>query len=409
MSLLNNLGDFDAADLIRQKQIETHFQPIVSVRRKMVIGVEALSRGVDVNGQTIAPRVLFDRARHENLTLELDFLCRETALRNFAPLHRVNPDLILFLNAHVNLRDDEVAAMLEMTERYGIDPRNISIEILESDCGDAEQLRKLITVFRRHGFLVAIDDVGVGYSNFDRLIQIKPDILKADLSLVRDIDSEVYKQEIFKSLVFLSEKIGGWIITEGVETQAEAVTALELGGDIIQGYFFGRPRKAETETVNYNESTLLSTAKEFKSKVLSKIKNQYYRREERLAVVNKIASRLIHCPPEQFEAELRRSVKQQELVESACVINDDGIQITDTVLNSDRLLKEKTIIFQPPAKGSDHALKEYYYGLRETRINIFETQPYVPLPSQQMCITVSTFFKDHSSKPFILCLHLKAE
>lgn len=401
--------NLDIEKVIFSKSIETHFQPIVSVRRKEMIGVEALSRGVFDDKSLIPPLAMFAAAAARNRTLELDYACRTIALNNFLPLHRQNPNLILFLNCHISDDGHDAENMLEMVRSVGVDPRNVAIEVLESQIADPAHLKDLVSSYKQHSFLVVIDDVGVGYSNLSRIAHLKPDILKADLSLVRDIHREYHKQEIFKSVITLSEKIGGWVITEGVEAQDEAVTALKLGADIFQGYFFARPQRPENDTVGFQKDSLEKAAKQFKQLILNKIKVDYYRREERSSIVNRIASHLSRVSSANFEAQLREQVARYKVIESASVIGDDGLQFTETVSNIDDVKREKTIIFRPPVKGTDHTLKEYYYALKETRISIYESVPYVPLPSDQLCLTVSTFFKDANSQPFILCLHLKTE
>ena len=400
---------FDVKNIVASASLETHFQPIISVRRNQTIGVEALSRGRNADGTLIPPLDLFRSAAAQNLVVELDYLCRLTSLRNFLPLHKANPNLILFLNCHTTSKDEDVCTLLEMVEVAGIDPRNVAMEILESRIDNTASLQKLVEGCRENGFLVAIDDIGVGYSNLDRIALTKPDILKADLSLIRNMHRDYYKREIFKSIVQLSEKIGGWVLAEGVECKDEAVTILESGGDMIQGFYLSRPRKIESGAITYRQDHLDSAAQTFKQRILHRVKHEYYQREERTATANSLARSLCNLLPDEFEPQLRQDVAQQPMIVSASVITDDGIQFTETVLNITDFKPEKTIISPPPAKGANHSLKEYFYILMESRIYVYETPPYVPLPSEQLCVTVSTVFKDRDNREFILCLHMKAD
>ena len=93
---------------------------------------------------------------------------------------------------------------------------------------------------------MVLDDVGAGHSNLDRIPLFRPDVIKIDRSLITGVDGDFYKQETFKSLVSLSRRIGALVVAEGIETEAEAVTALELGADLLQGFFLGRPSAAAT-------------------------------------------------------------------------------------------------------------------------------------------------------------------
>ncbi len=396
--------------IIERQAIETHFQPITSIRRKQIVGIEALSRGVDENHQLIPPAELFKSAAAEKLSLELDYVCRTKALENFLPLHKAMPELILFMNVHhaaFDLDGNNKGGLIAQVERFNFDPRNLAVEILESEFDDVAALRASIARYKQQGFLVALDDVGTGHSNLDRVTYIKPDIMKVDASLIQNIHLDYYKQEVFKSLVNLSEKIGGWIITEGVEEQAEAIVALELGGDFLQGFYLARPEKSDGENINCAWERVEETATKFKSHTLDKAKATQPERQTRARLAQEIGGQLKKFAADDFPRFLADIVKHYPLIESACVLNEAGVQITDTILNETKSQKQKSIIFRPPVKGTDHSLKEYYYVLRGAQIDPFETQPYVPLPSGDLCITVSTEFKDAAAREFILCLHTK--
>jgi len=241
-------------EIIKRKAVETHFQAIASIRRKSIVGVEALSRGIDDNDNQIPPLTLFSLAAANGLTLQLDRLCRTTAVESFVPLHGANAELILFVNFHTSTFDqdaEEADSILNLVRRLNLEPRNFAIEILESEFEDTTRLQESVEHYKNCGFLVMLDDVGAGHSNLDRITYVKPDILKVDRSLIQDIHNDYYKQGILKFLVNLSEKIGDWIIVEGVEKQEKAIIALKLGAELLQGFYFARPTKSNATTI-YN-------------------------------------------------------------------------------------------------------------------------------------------------------------
>ena len=100
-----------------------------------------------------------------------------------------------------------------------------------------------------------------------------------------------------------------------------------------------------------------------------------------------------------------RTTLPQLPVESVAVLNADGVQITPTILANVRWHKPKTVVFGPPALGTNHSMKEYVYALSENGDEPFETQPYVPLPSGDLCVTLSTFFFDAEQQKRILVVH----
>lgn len=406
-------ADIDVRAILDDGRIETHFQPITSIRRQSLIGVEALSRGVDGEGRLIAPIPLFRAAAAQGLTYELDHLCRARAIESFLPLHTADPDLILFLNLAVSTVEaggTEVESLGQIVRRGGVSPPNVAVEILETAFGDTDRLHAAVQRYRGDGFLVVLDDVGAGHANLDRISFIKPDIIKADRSLVQNVDTDFHKLEVLKSLVKLSERIGGWIISEGVETLEEAVTTLQVGGDMMQGFFISRPhRVGPGEAIRLDRDHIQSLTYTFKRRTLNGIIAERSRGEQRQQAVERIAGRLAAEGERGFEAALSAMVHDDPLVVSACVVDLSGIQVTGTVWNAAEALKQKRIIFRPPSRGADHSMKEYYYLLLETPVTTYETQPYVPLPTGDLCITASTRFQDVDGNPFILCLHLAAE
>ena len=409
----NGQAHIDVRAILDRGGIETHFQPITSIRRQSLIGVEALSRGVDGEGGTIAPIPLFAAAAAQGLTGELDRLCRARAIASFVPLHAADPDLILFLNlavSTVEAGDTEVESLAQLVRRSGVEPANVAVEILETAFGDTDRLHAAVQRYRADGFLVVLDDVGAGHANLDRIAFIKPDIIKADRSLVHNVDADFHKLEVLKSLVKLSERIGGWIISEGVETLEEAVATLQVGGDMLQGFFISRPHKVSpSEGIRLDLDRIQSVAYTFKRRTLNQIIADRSRGEQRRQSVQRFAARLAQAPRAGVQDVVAGVVDDDPLVVSGCVLDLSGVQVTDTVWNAAEALKQKRIIFRPPSTGADHSMKEYYYLLLETPVQTYETQPYVPLPTGDLCITASTRFHDADGNPLILCLHLAAE
>lgn len=400
----------DIIDMLARNAIDVHFQPIVSVRQRTVMGVEALSRGRAGAGTLVPPAALFRRAVEQHRTLELDQACRRAALQRFVPLYRADNKLMLFINTHASTLVEDVQhshMFANLVQEYGIDPRNIAVEILETDVIDTTLLRAAAETYNRHGFLVAMDDVGAGYSNLDRMLLIKPDILKADRLLVHDLHRDSYKQGVFKTLVQLSERIGGWVVTEGVETREDAMVALGLGADMLQGFFFERPHPLRS--VDEFQPTLervRETAVHFRHYTLEQFTLSQQQVQHRQMLVQQIAAQVALADATSLEQQLQTCITMYPNVASVCVLDATGRQISDTILNPQPVRIQKTIIFQPPAKGTDHSLKEYFYLVAQTAGGVFETQPYVPLPSGRLCVTVSTIFSDVNDQPCVLCVHI---
>ncbi len=193
-------------------------------------------------------------------------------------------------------------------------------------------------------------------------------------------------------------------------TPEEAIIALDLGADLLQGFYFARPHKIERyDDIQYDLNRVQDTGAKFKSYTLDKIKATQIQDEERLTNTKDITAQLEGIAAESFERKLAELIGSYPIVQAACVLNDSGIQISETLLNPQEAQQQKTVIFKPPSKGTDHSLKEYYYVLMEAQIDPFTTQTYVPLPSGNLCVTVSTSFKGANSETFILCLHINVD
>lgn len=403
-------ASLDMRALIDGRELETHFQPITSIRRQSVLGMEALSRGRSEGG-LISPGHLFAQAQAQNTIADLDSLCRDVALESFSALGQACEELMLFVNLHpaTTRAGDDVDGLLRLVERAGIAPNRVVIELLEIAFDAPEAALELVHRLRSEGFLIALDDMGVGHSNLDRIAQIRPDILKVDRSLIQGIENDYIKREVFKSLVLLSERVGGWLIAEGVETSEQALAVLELGGDMMQGFYFARPAPLQSVTVP-PVPTLVECGQTFKKHTLDRVCANRRRYDARLETINLLVETLRRAPRHEFEARLQQRSTDFPRIESACVLDEDGTQLTGTVLFCPTpMMVPKMVIFAAPAQGTDHSFKEYFYLLCEARLNPFVTQPYVPLPSGDLCVSISTFVRDSDCQNCVLVVHFHAE
>ncbi len=406
------------APLLAGRRIETAFQPIVSIRRGKVIALEALSRFPDAQGHVISPLEMFQKGQEAGLRRELDWLCLHAALRQFPAHHQLHPRTLVFLNIHadtlIDARQDALPRLIELADHYGIPHPNIALELLESSVSAAQTqaLRQIVQQFKENGFLVALDDLGIESSNLDRILLVNPDMIKADRSLVDKLDGDLYKQSIFQGLAEIAERIGGWLVAEGVETQRDALCALDIGGDLMQGYLFGRPAPMATinECFESLSDPILRTGAAFRHHQIAQARVANQQRREREQIMGKIVDLVAGLPRAMIEATLCAAIKSYpRQIESACYLDAEGIQQTDALINPRPFQSEKAVVYQPAGKGDSHALKEYFYLLMDLpeQPDYFETKPYVPLPTTDVCITRTTRFQDAHGNIGILCLHLR--
>jgi EAL domain-containing protein (putative c-di-GMP-specific phosphodiesterase class I) len=404
-------GGLSIQNILRSRGVVTHFQPILSARQRSIVGLEALSRGTIPGLDIIAPRTIFRAAGEAGLVDELDSLCRQQAIQSFSTLHSYSGDRMLFLNLHVPVIQAPAALVLELEQlasTCGLTPRAIAIEILEAEIADMGLVRALVNQLRARGFLIVLDDVGAGHSNLDRIPFIKPDLLKIDRTLVARIDTDYHKRGTLKTLVDLGRKIGALVVAEGIETEGEAMVALELGADLLQGFFLGRPRESDymrREGLADAFDRIDALANQFRGHMVEKIQERQLQHRRLNALLNDILLDLTGVEAGQFNAVLQRSVGKYASVECVYVLDHSGIQLTETVCNPSITRREHGAIFRPAPKGTDHSLKEYYYSLLDVEPDKHTTDPYVSLASGSISQTISTHFRDtRKNITYVLCI-----
>ena len=150
--------------IIANEKVVTHFQPIVSVKKKQIVGFEALNRGVRECG-LIAPDILMVYAKGLGLSLELDRLFRKKALESFKSIYAIDGEKFLSINVESDaiIKGFGSKKFLNSVIQNGISPSAIVIEILESDISDMDIIFKFVEEYRNLGFLIALDDFGAGF------------------------------------------------------------------------------------------------------------------------------------------------------------------------------------------------------------------------------------------------------
>lgn len=397
----------DINDIIARKKLTPRFQPIVSVSRKTVIGLEGLIRGTDLpaNG-LIPPACLFEAAYQEGNTLALDRICREKVMEAFSVLYERHKDKLLFLNMDASILDKAAGSnyLTNQVKTFQIDPRNIVIEINETKVQDNAALKSFVDTYRRYGFMVALDDVGTGFSNMDRILLVRPDIIKIDMSLVRNIQNDYYRQGAFKSLVNLSNKIGTLVVAEGVETEEEATQILRLGGHMIQGYYFAKPQEISAETELFSNHKVELLSRNFNRYMKNKIVEERNKDRKLNGIIHSSIKELAQVSSREFDNALLNIIWENKIIECAYILDQYGIQISNTICFMDKKEVKKNLIFYSAKMGTDHSMERYYYPLVSARLNKYITEPYVSLASGNLCITISKFFTNMEHQRCILCM-----
>jgi EAL domain-containing protein (putative c-di-GMP-specific phosphodiesterase class I) len=230
------------------------YQPIVPTSGA-TFGFEALVRTGEAAFRS--PDQLFAAAERLGRVQELGRLIR---LRVSSQIVQAPEECALFVNLHASdLADPELYSpesalsqhasrvVLEITERKSLD-------------GVSDMAKRLIDL-RKMGYRIAIDDLGAGYAGLSCFSALEPDIVKLDMSLIRDIDTLPRKRALVESMIRVCQRdLGMQVVCEGVETLAERDVLIELGAPLLQGYLFARPQRefCRLEEVLHSEQRLIA-------------------------------------------------------------------------------------------------------------------------------------------------------
>jgi len=229
------------------------FESLIRVNQDAVHLHNNFDTGLD--SKYLRPDVLFSLAKYTNVALELDQACMRHAARGAKEL----PGTLM-----VNILPRNLYYVDRLKTHFeGID--HIMFEVSESEAiNNLELMMKSRDHLERHSMGIAADDFGKGYSSLERIIKIKPDVIKFDRGMIQDINKDPVKQAYVQGLVTAAKILNTTILAEGVETWEEAKVLKAMGIELIQGYLFHRPQSLAViqEQINSGDADRANDLKE---------------------------------------------------------------------------------------------------------------------------------------------------
>ena len=213
------------------------YQPIISWSEKNIFAYEALLRSSEPS--LPHPGAMLSAAEELGRLHELG----RTVRRAVASIAAQVPPAKLFVNLHtLDLNDEELFSAIAPLSAFA---PNVVLEITErASLDDLGDVQARLGPLRAMGYRIALDDLGAGYAGLTSLAQLQPEVVKLDMSLVRNIDRNETKQKLVGTMVNLCKDMGMLVVVEGVETVEERDALVALGCDLFQGYLFAKPGKA---------------------------------------------------------------------------------------------------------------------------------------------------------------------
>lgn len=233
---IEKFGKFDR--MLEKNTFCYNFQPIVDAKTGDIFAYEALMRSPAEVG--LSPREILKYAEISQRLYSIEYFTFYNTLRAYHENKEAFAGRKMFINSipSVMLAEKELD---EMTEKFGDITANTVVEILEDDEDTDESCRYFEQLRERFGCGIAIDDYGSGYSGEMKLLNNNPNFIKIDISLISSIDSDMKKQLLVSNVIKFASKYGIKVLAEGVETKEELETLLELGIDLLQGFYLARP------------------------------------------------------------------------------------------------------------------------------------------------------------------------
>ena len=246
------IGSFEEA--LKDGQFRMYLQPLVR-EDGSAIGAEALVRWHKSDGTLIMPGDFIEILENVGLIQKLDLYIWELAVKQLS-IWKKNGKRDLFISVNMSAKDiysiDVYETLTRLVDKYGVDSRMLRLEITETALlVEPEKSDAVVSKLRAKGFLVEIDDFGKGYSSLSLLKNIQADVLKIDMSFLREIRDGERSRAILQSVIGMADSLGMDVITEGVETEQQLRALSEMGCSHFQGYYFSRPVPVEEFEARY--------------------------------------------------------------------------------------------------------------------------------------------------------------
>ena len=227
-------------NFINNEEFSHQFQPIYNLDSWRIIGYEGLFR----SDKFQTPEEMFQFARKQKRLYELDSRSIYKAVRTYQQAGFSNRDGRLFLNIFPStLERTSIHAFLSnMKNEFQLSSQHIVLEICESEkIQDIAKFRKIIDELKKQGISIALDDIGKGISDIQRIIELEPEYIKLDQYFTVDLHTSKKKQVILESIIRYSDVFQSKLILEGLETPIDLATAKISGVPFGQGYILGKP------------------------------------------------------------------------------------------------------------------------------------------------------------------------
>ncbi|MBW0146961.1 EAL domain-containing protein [Marinobacter arenosus] len=381
--------------------LRTALQPIYSISHKRIVGYEALIRAFDNDNSAVLPLHLFQLPATHAENLLLDRLCRYLHIRNYSGLEDQLNWLFLNVSPQAVTSGSQADSFFgQLLKQTGLPPHRIVMEIVEQPTDDAEKLKETVAYYKKLGCLTAIDDFGAGHSNFERIWNLSPDIVKLDRTLLTRATEDNKARQILNGIASLLHQSGCLVLLEGVETRDQAMIAIDAGVDFVQGFFFRRP-SIDLEALTQSPANFDELLDEYK------VRNQVTLDPTRQLV--EFFSGFFRTAIDRLGSGLSMDQACVKLLNHPAVsrcylVNDRGIQIQDTLV-SELGVRSLDPRFKPleSTSSADWFRQQYLRQALAQPESLHITAPYLCVTGAYMCVTLSQGYYQEGELRVLCC------
>lgn len=249
---------------IKNNEYILYYQPIVNPKNNAIVGIESLLRLKNKDGTILSPYIFLDEIEENDMLFEISIWILEETLKNYKTI--MNFDNLktnkFYISLNVSLKEIENEQFIniakEIALKYNMQKNTICLEIVEKvGINDLSKITKSITILKEYGYMIAIDDFGVEYSNLSVLQKLDFDIIKLDKYFMEDVFESSIRQELIKFLSNVCILTNKSLIAEGVEnvSQRNIIKSIDNNKFYIQGYFYSKPVDIlQLKTLHFTEN-----------------------------------------------------------------------------------------------------------------------------------------------------------
>jgi EAL domain-containing protein (putative c-di-GMP-specific phosphodiesterase class I) len=225
-------------------RLSSAFQAIFSASERRPVGYEALVRATRADGIAIEPLDFLESVPEGSARAELDRRCRTLQVEKFVRLGDSRSTLFLNIDPCRVIEPRFAAIFADVLRSCDLPAGRVAVELTEWPGPCEERLAAATGFYRELGCRIVVDDFGAGQSNFDRVWRLKPDIVKIDREMTRRLSTNAVARRMLAGIVSVLQDGGATVCVEGIETEDQALCAIDAGADMLQGYYFSRPAES---------------------------------------------------------------------------------------------------------------------------------------------------------------------